>query len=205
MTAAGLWRPSGSAVPSRHAQEKEAPTLGTIERLDARLDAIVPSEARVERIAEGFDWSEGPVWDRERGIPALLRRAAGTRSSSGRRARGSATSSSPADTPARSPAGGEPGSNGLVMDPQGRLVLCQHGDRRVARLERRRQDLQDPGRPVQGQAVQQPQRRRLQLQGRPLLHRPALRPAQAERRPGQGDRLQRRLPGLGRRTARSRC
>jgi gluconolactonase len=33
------------------------------------------------------------------------------------------------------PRGGEPGSNGLIMDPQGRLVLCQHGDRRVARLE----------------------------------------------------------------------
>ena len=33
------------------------------------------------------------------------------------------------------PRGGEPGSNGLLMDTQGRLVLCQHGDRRVARLE----------------------------------------------------------------------
>ena len=31
--------------------------------------------------------------------------------------------------------GGEPGSNGLALDPDGRLVLCQHGDRRVARLE----------------------------------------------------------------------
>ena len=57
------------------AQEKETPTLGTIERLDPRLDQIVPSDARVERIAEGFDWSEGPVWDRQRRLPALLRRA----------------------------------------------------------------------------------------------------------------------------------
>jgi len=30
---------------------------------------------------------------------------------------------------------GEPGSNGLTLDPQGRLVLCEHGDRRVARVE----------------------------------------------------------------------
>ena len=30
--------------------------------------------------------------------------------------------------------GGEPGSNGLNVDSQGRLILCQHGDRRVARL-----------------------------------------------------------------------
>ena len=33
------------------------------------------------------------------------------------------------------PRGGEPGSNGLLMDSQSRLVLCQHGDRRVARLD----------------------------------------------------------------------
>src|SRR5262245_28441524 len=46
------------------AEDKPAfPTLGTIERVDARFDQLVPRDARVERIAEGFDWSEGPVWD----------------------------------------------------------------------------------------------------------------------------------------------
>src|SRR5581483_8503762 len=50
--------------PPAQAQEKSArPTLGTIERLDPRFDKLVPRDARVERIAEGFDWSEGPVWD----------------------------------------------------------------------------------------------------------------------------------------------
>ncbi len=44
----------------------------------------------------------------------------------------------------------------------------------------------DPGRQVHGQAVQQPERRRLQVERRPLLHRPALRPAGLERGPGQG-------------------
>src|SRR5260221_13859617 len=34
------------------------------------------------------------------------------------------------------PRGGEPGSNGLTADSQGRLTLCEHGDRRVARLEK---------------------------------------------------------------------
>jgi gluconolactonase len=33
------------------------------------------------------------------------------------------------------PRGGEPGSNGLTRDAEGRLVLCQHGDRRISRLE----------------------------------------------------------------------
>ncbi len=34
------------------------------------------------------------------------------------------------------PRGGESGSNGLILDPQGRLAMCQHGDRRVVRVER---------------------------------------------------------------------
>jgi len=110
------------------------PTLGTIERLDPRFDAIVPKDARVERLADGYDWSEGPAWDRAaralvfsdvpmnvvhrwkegEGVSVFLRPSGYT------------------GTAAR---GGEPGSNGLVFDPEGRLVLCQHGDRRVARLE----------------------------------------------------------------------
>src|SRR5438132_9988843 len=48
------------------AQEKKAyPTLGTIERADARLDRLVPRDATIEKLAEGFDWAEGPVWVRE--------------------------------------------------------------------------------------------------------------------------------------------
>ena len=37
-------------------------TIGTIERSDASLDAIVDKDAKVEIIAEGYEWSEGPVW-----------------------------------------------------------------------------------------------------------------------------------------------
>jgi gluconolactonase len=112
----------------------ERPTLGTIERIDPRFDRLVPADARVERIAEGFDWSEGPVWDRKhdrllfsdvpmntvfqwqdgKSVSVFLKPSGYTGSTS---------------------RGGEPGSNGLVMDSQGRLVLCQHGDRRVARLD----------------------------------------------------------------------
>src|SRR5688572_23186924 len=37
-------------------------TIGTIERLDPSLDSLVSKDAKVEIIAEGFDWSEGPLW-----------------------------------------------------------------------------------------------------------------------------------------------
>ena len=36
--------------------------LGTIERLDPALDALLAKDAVIEKLAEGFDWSEGPVW-----------------------------------------------------------------------------------------------------------------------------------------------
>jgi gluconolactonase len=132
------WAFVGPGLPVRaraQAQEKaDRPTLGTIERLDPRFDRLVPAEARVERIADGFDWSEGPVWDRKqhrllfsdvpmntvfqwqegRGVSVFLKPSGST------------------GAPAR---GGQQGSNGLLIDRQGNLVLCQHGDRRVARLD----------------------------------------------------------------------
>ena len=77
------------------------------------------------------------------------------------------------------PRGGEPGSNGLVLDPQGRLVLCQHGDRRVARLEAdgKFTTLADN---YEGKRFNSPNDARLSIQRRPLLHRPALWPARSK-------------------------
>ena len=42
--------------------KKEERTLGNVERIDTSLDAIVDVNAKVEIIAEGFEWSEGPLW-----------------------------------------------------------------------------------------------------------------------------------------------
>jgi len=39
------------------------PTIGTIHREDPALDALLPADAKVEVLATGFDWTEGPVWD----------------------------------------------------------------------------------------------------------------------------------------------
>jgi gluconolactonase len=116
------------------AQPKETPTLGTIERLDSRLDQIVPRDARVERLADGFDWSEGPVWDR-RGGYLLFSDVPQNTVFKWHQGEGVSVFLKPSGYTGTTPRGGEPGSNGLIMDPEGRLVLCQHGDRRVARLE----------------------------------------------------------------------
>jgi gluconolactonase len=121
-------------APPALAQEKTYPTLGMIERVDSRFDVLVPKEAKVEKLAEGYDWSEGPAWDKATGslvfsdVPmnTVFRWKEGA---------GVSVFLKPSGYTGSSPRGGEPGSNGLVFGPDGKLVLCQHGDRRVARLD----------------------------------------------------------------------
>jgi gluconolactonase len=108
-------------------------TLGSIKRLDPVLDALLAKDAVIEKLTKGFDWSEGPVWmpgdyllfsdvtqntifkwDARSGVSIFLQ---------------------PSGYTGTEPRGGEPGSNGLTRDKQGRLIACQQGDRRVARWE----------------------------------------------------------------------
>jgi gluconolactonase len=116
--------------------------IGHIERLDPALDAIIAPDAEIEVIAEGLIWSEGPVWWREDGsllfsdIPrnSVYRWKEGEGLSVFLKPSGY-TGTSPRHGAAPPPEGvDEQGSNGLAIDGEGRLFLCQHGDRRVARL-----------------------------------------------------------------------
>jgi gluconolactonase len=105
-----------------------------VHRADSRLDEIVPADAPLERVAGGFEFTEGPVWSRQ---GYLLFSSPNTnviyrwsplgtvdvfRSKSGY-------------TGADIGRYGQPGSNGLTFDPQGRLTMCQHGNRRILRVE----------------------------------------------------------------------
>jgi gluconolactonase len=112
----------------------EPPTLGTIERLDLAFDRLVPPGARVERVAEGFDWSEGTIWDLA-GDRLLFSDVPENVVFQWKKSGGTSVLLKPSGYTGATARGGEPGSNGLTFDDQGRLVLCQHGDRRVARLE----------------------------------------------------------------------
>src|SRR5262249_44198328 len=51
-----------SAASPTFAQEPPREIIGTVERLDPRFDKLIPKEARLEKIAEGFIWTEGAVW-----------------------------------------------------------------------------------------------------------------------------------------------
>ncbi len=109
------------------------PTTGSIERLDPRLDAIVPADAVIEVLSEGHEWVEGPVW-----VPELqsilysdIPNNAIYRWSDGE---GASLWLQPAGYTGSVPREGESGSNGLALDVDGRLLLAQHGDRRIARM-----------------------------------------------------------------------
>lgn len=115
-------------------KKKSYPALGTIERDDPRLDRLVPKEATIEKLAEGFNWSEGPVWV-PRGGYLLFSDVPENTVFKWEEGGGISVFLKPSGYTGDAPRGGEPGSNGLTLDPSGRLVLCQHGDRRVARLD----------------------------------------------------------------------
>lgn len=125
----------GRQVASSTIATAAAPPAAIV-KLDPRFDAIVPKDAVLEKLAEGFEWAEGPVWNRPgefllfSDVPnnAIIKWKAGDGASVFLKSSGY--------TGAESFTGREPGSNGLTFDSEGRLVFCQHGDRRISRLEK---------------------------------------------------------------------
>ncbi|HLZ17352.1 MAG TPA: SMP-30/gluconolactonase/LRE family protein [Cyclobacteriaceae bacterium] len=107
--------------------------VGSIERLDPALDQLIVPGTQAEIIGEGFDWSEGPVWI-ESGKMLLFSDVPKNTIYKWTEEKGVETFLSPSGYTGTVPRGGEPGSNGLTLNNDGQLVLCQHGDRRVALL-----------------------------------------------------------------------
>ena len=109
--------------------------IGSIERIDPELDALISADAKVEILADGFSWSEGPLWlpsqnflvfsdvptntvykwTEEKGKEVYLKPSGYTASAGGYSK--------------------EEGSNGLTLNNEGKLVLCQHGDRKVSVMD----------------------------------------------------------------------
>ncbi len=101
-------------------------------KIDPALDGLVAPDEKIETLASGFRWTEGPLWYPETGeflfsdIPNNMIRAWS--------GKGVRDFMKPAGYTGISPYGKEAGSNGLTLDRQGRLVLAEHGDRRIAVL-----------------------------------------------------------------------
>jgi gluconolactonase len=126
---------AGAQPASGPVAEKEPyPTMGKIVRLDKRMDKLIPQDAKLERLATGFDWTEGPVWNRQ-GKFLLFSDIPRNSIFKWKEGAGISLFMKPSGYTGTKPRGGEPGSNALILDPEGRLVLCEHGDRRISRVE----------------------------------------------------------------------
>ena len=112
------------------AAEPVPPFSGSIERLDPALDTLIAATAQIEALASGFNWSEGPVWHKGGIVFSDVPENTAYLWKEGQKEATVFLKPSGATTP-----GGGQGSNGLAIDAQGNLILCQHGDRRIARLE----------------------------------------------------------------------
>lgn len=108
-------------------------TIGKIERLSPELDNLLPADAKIEALGEGYNWSEGPVWV-ARGGYLLFSDVPENKIFKWKEGEGVSLYLTPSGFTGKKTESGEPGSNGLALDAEGRLVLCQHGDRRVARM-----------------------------------------------------------------------
>lgn len=117
------------------AEAKIGDAQGSIVRKDPRFDKIVPADAKLEVIAIGHVWTEGPVWNKE-GKFLLFSDIPRNSIYRWKEGQGETLFLKPSGYAGTEPTRVvEPGSNGLTFDPSGRLTYCDHGNRRVVRLE----------------------------------------------------------------------
>jgi gluconolactonase len=130
---------TGTDTPAPEPAQVAAPaTTGSITRLDPALDALVPATAAVEKVAGGFQFTEGPLWRPSEGrlwfsdvvgnvlravtptgqVEVLIEHAAGH---------------------STAPAGSYIGPNGLLAEPGGTVLMAQHFNRQIVRVAADRQ------------------------------------------------------------------
>ncbi|MDZ4820660.1 MAG: SMP-30/gluconolactonase/LRE family protein [Planctomycetota bacterium] len=141
-----------AAQPANEGNEIVYSSFGAIERLDPAIDKLIPAGAKIEKLAAGFDWSEGPVWVR---IPLPGAEVVNPKHPDPRQGyllfsdippnrimkwaptlKSAVIFMEPAGYSGTTERGGEPGTNGLTIDRESHLVMCDHGDRQIARLEK---------------------------------------------------------------------
>lgn len=110
-----------------------AQTLGTIHRADGQLDQLIPKKAVIEKLAEGFEWSEGPVWVANGGY-LLFSDVPRNTIYKWKEGEGVSVFLRPSGFSAENPPGVELGTNGLALDAHGVLTMCDHGNRCVSQL-----------------------------------------------------------------------
>ncbi len=127
------------AVETPAAEEPTPPveiaTEVQIERLDARFDELVPMDVQVEVLGGGIRWAESPAWN-PNDSSVLVSDVISNVIYRWKEGEGMTRYLEPSGYTGTEPfQGREPGSNGIIFDGEGRLIMNRHGDRNIVRRE----------------------------------------------------------------------
>jgi gluconolactonase len=114
-------------------QSKPYVTTGQLETIEDQFKNVVSPGATAEIIAEGYQWSEGPVWVTSENVLLFSDVPANT-IYAWDETQGARVYLTPSGFTGVQASGNESGSNGLLINHEGKLVLCQHGNRAVAHM-----------------------------------------------------------------------
>jgi gluconolactonase len=120
---------------TRGDDKKPYPSMGTIERKDPAFDKLIAPHTVLEKLADGYAWTEGPVWVPRDGGFLLFSDIPNNRIVKWREGHKPEDFLKPSGYTGSRTDFKEPGSNGLLLDPDGNLVLMEHGDHRVTRYD----------------------------------------------------------------------
>ena len=116
-------------------------TLGSIARLDEEINQLIAEDASIEILADGFNWAEGPVWVAELNS-VLFTDVPENKLYRWEETKGLSVFLNPSGYTGYAPNEKKSGGNGLILDGEGNLLIAQHGDRRIARVNA---PLKNPG------------------------------------------------------------
>jgi gluconolactonase len=111
--------------------------VGKIYTINEKLNRIITPGTKVEKIADGFSFTEGPVWHpdgyllfSDPNTNTIYCYNPGNHNVTVYMSHSGYTGADIGEY-------GQPGSNGLAIDKEGRLIINQHGNRRVIRIEKK--------------------------------------------------------------------
>ena len=135
LLSAGCSTPTPPTAEKPAAEKPAVAAIGSIVRLDPAFDALVPKDAQIEKLAGGFTFIEGPLWRPSNALwfSDVVGNVVRQWTPDGKvteilRPGGYDGNSLPAD--------GFNGPNGMTADKDGAVLLCQHGNRRIARIDK---------------------------------------------------------------------
>ena len=112
-------------------QEKH---LGSIERISSDINKLIDLDSKIEILAEGFDWSEGPVWSKKLNS-ILFSDVPNNVIYKWNEKEGLSIFSKSICYSGKVTNLKKVGTNGLTIDSEGNLIICMHGDRMIAKME----------------------------------------------------------------------